>query len=65
MTERDKIPLLAKGKEVYAVIGFEISEKLRVGPEDKALYIWFEEEKEGTGSVSKKEKQKKSKEKEV
>lgn len=65
VTERDKIPLLAKGKEVYAVIGFEISEKLRVGPEDKALYIWFEEEKEGTGSVSKKEKQKKSKEKEV
>lgn len=38
---RNEIPLLAKGNEIYAIIGYTVSEKVKVTPESKRIIKIF------------------------
>ena len=37
--QRDQIPVLASGNEVYCVLGYEISEKVKVDDKTKTVYV--------------------------
>ena len=38
-TQREQIPLLASGNEIYCVLGYEISEKVKVDENTKTAYV--------------------------
>lgn len=46
LKERDFIPLIAKGKEIFCVIGVEISEKIKTEPGGEVWYIHIQHQGE-------------------